>query len=507
MHGNRYSFASALILLVFGSLATLQMIYAVHCGDALEYGFVVPPQPDQNQYQHITSISDIVASQHNHYMHENGRIVIHSIVQLYSGILGKNVFAVCNGLVFILLAILLLRLCRMNIHRPGHVLTVCCLTLIYTFPIKPDIAYQTNYLWTSALITAFLLCFLRVRYAKVGQLTLLALLGFCAGESNEAFTSGIAITIIIIFFHRRMHFSPSQWVLAIAFGIGIIIDIAAPANRIRLGTSFPMPLWSATLSILRYIWMIIPLVLILLWRNHTGSLPIRTFWRRNRIIITAAAINFTVIAMVGIVYAYVCMGLRLLVLILLLSSLHDLRHVAPQCIAPGYTALIALTAAITLYMIHNLKQWNAKYSYIEREYLYHSPDGIVEIPARLYDYEYRGTYARAYPYEWVRRSDDPTAPPLQIWPEGLKSIPTDRDTNALLHIGPQTWVAIQSRQHPAQFVVSRTLTNLPQVSLGSRYLQFGPQSLGYVVDTTAWRAVLYHNTIPRLINVKLEIMK
>lgn len=48
----------------------------------------------------IQTINDIIYSQINHYQAFNGRVLIHTFVQLFTGILGKGVFNLVNALVF-----------------------------------------------------------------------------------------------------------------------------------------------------------------------------------------------------------------------------------------------------------------------------------------------------------------------------------------------------------------------------------------------------------------------
>ena len=47
----------------------------------------------------ITNISELFSSQYNHYMIMNGRCPVHFLVQLFCGILGKDLFKIYNTII------------------------------------------------------------------------------------------------------------------------------------------------------------------------------------------------------------------------------------------------------------------------------------------------------------------------------------------------------------------------------------------------------------------------
>ena len=55
----------------------------------------------------ITSVKNVIISQYTHYFYVNGRSIVHTIVQLFAGILGKSAFNICNATVFALFMVMI----------------------------------------------------------------------------------------------------------------------------------------------------------------------------------------------------------------------------------------------------------------------------------------------------------------------------------------------------------------------------------------------------------------
>ena len=60
--------------------------------------------------EYISSLSDVIESQYAHYFVSNGRIVAHTIVQLINPFLSRSVFALFNGLAYVLFVLLIIKL-------------------------------------------------------------------------------------------------------------------------------------------------------------------------------------------------------------------------------------------------------------------------------------------------------------------------------------------------------------------------------------------------------------
>ncbi len=80
--------------------------HVVWLGDDLDYQFKMQGEIWQS-WGFINNFKDFVDSQIVHYLHVNGRTIAHVLVQLFCAVLGQQVFAVCNGVVYALFALLL----------------------------------------------------------------------------------------------------------------------------------------------------------------------------------------------------------------------------------------------------------------------------------------------------------------------------------------------------------------------------------------------------------------
>ena len=498
---GRDRLASILILLTFGVLVYQLAADAVWTSDAIEYSFVVPEDRAHNSYERIESLADVVRSQCMHYQKENGRVVIHFIVQVVVSFLGQGWFAVCNGAMFILLVVLLRRLTGVSWRMPTRIFAIALLSFLYAAPINQDAAYQINYLWSSVFISAFLVAFFSHRRWRWWAWPLLMVLGFCAGESNESFSGGLAIALAYLFIKRGFRMPAVRWMLSLTFGAGLLVNVLAPATAVRM-QSPSAPFGIATLlNIFYYSWMLVPLALLLWWRQRRTSYSVREYLRTNMFYVVAACATLLSIWAVGIVYINSCMGIRYLILILLLRGLPPGRLRARWCVL-----LAALGAATLLWTGIRTREEAMKYGYIRDVYFHRSPDGIVELPAPLFGHDYRRTALRSLPAEWERRHADPSAPPIQVWPQGLKSIPADRDTNLVRRLGPDTWMMVQGKQHPRTFRLTRFFNIGPlRIPWSSRLIDFSPQGLGYVTETRAWRCAVFHNTHSYIYDVEIEM--
>ena len=111
-------------------------------------------------YDHpIRSLGDIVSSQLDHYHSVNGRSLVHTLVQLFTGLLGKPIFNIVNTIMFGIFVWMLKKfLRRPSCDVPALALT---LTLVLLLPrFKDTFLWMTgsvNYLWSATATLLFLL--------------------------------------------------------------------------------------------------------------------------------------------------------------------------------------------------------------------------------------------------------------------------------------------------------------------------------------------------------------
>ena len=105
-------------------------------------------------YDHpIQSVGDIFLSQVEHYHSVNGRSIVHFLVQLFTGLLGKQVFNIFNVIVFCIFICLLHRHFGKRSGWQGLGPTVLILALVLLLPrFKDTFLWMTgsiNYLWSA----------------------------------------------------------------------------------------------------------------------------------------------------------------------------------------------------------------------------------------------------------------------------------------------------------------------------------------------------------------------
>ena len=92
-------------LLIIGSLFYLMNMYTPICGDDYLYSFYLTPVAAKSFFegtsigfeQKISSFTDVIFSQYNHYFYVNGRTIPHILEQSFAGLWGENCFNLING--------------------------------------------------------------------------------------------------------------------------------------------------------------------------------------------------------------------------------------------------------------------------------------------------------------------------------------------------------------------------------------------------------------------------
>lgn len=85
-------------LLIIGSLFYLMNMYTPICGDDYLYSFYLTPVAAKSFFegasigfeQKISSFTDVIFSQYNHYFYVNGRTIPHILEQSFAGLWGEN---------------------------------------------------------------------------------------------------------------------------------------------------------------------------------------------------------------------------------------------------------------------------------------------------------------------------------------------------------------------------------------------------------------------------------
>jgi hypothetical protein len=212
--------------------------------DDLGYSFIMGTN------DRLSSFPDIFVSLSRHYTDWGGRLVAHFFTMFFLYIGDKNVFDICNTIVY---GIFILLVC---FHITGSFKKITGLlygavNIILWFLVPEwgqNFLWQTgscNYLWTTTLILLFLIPFRKKNddpsYKLNFPLSVLFLfLGVLAGWTNE--NSGAAILCLLIAYFGMKVIDRQKVALfevlgALGFLIGFCLLVCAPGNYVRVEMS------------------------------------------------------------------------------------------------------------------------------------------------------------------------------------------------------------------------------------------------------------------------------
>ena len=220
-------------LLIFGLCWLLSYYTPLDFGDDLAYKFIFGEDGHP-----ICSVADCFVSQYNHYFYQHGRLPVMFLVQLFDAVLGKELYNICNGIVF---CVTLFLLVKYTFRKQSVFAVVLSVFLIFFFiPAFGDthlwLTGSIDYLWASTFILFFLFIF--KRYSKLTpSLHLLWICPFAliVGMCHEAFSLSLSFGLLVYLYFERKHLlNTSALPIAIAFIIGTLLLAFAPGTQRRL---------------------------------------------------------------------------------------------------------------------------------------------------------------------------------------------------------------------------------------------------------------------------------
>ncbi len=220
-------------LIIFVVMVVLNHFTTPTLSDDVLYHFIF--QYDESApVQPIESFSDIITSQWVHYHIINGRIVIHTIIQLILWLMNDHVFHVVNALMFVVL-----------IHLIGGGLKVFnLLSFLLLFVIMNGFQGEmlwnigsVNYLWTSVAVLSFLLWMRRIKERPISlKYILLSPLALLVGCTHEGIHFPLSIVFLIyMIIHRKTIYKQAVFPFLLFFMAGSICCMCSPALWSRAG--------------------------------------------------------------------------------------------------------------------------------------------------------------------------------------------------------------------------------------------------------------------------------
>ncbi len=233
MNHNRINWPAFLIPAILAVTIFAFSQSALWIGDDITYNYNFK---DGSQ---ISSLSDVVTSQVEHYKSVNGRTVAHFLCQLYIPFFGQTAFAVSNALVWVALLLLMASLCSVKYDDWKMMALLACLIFL-GFRTKYTPTCQIGFPWMFALVAAFLLIlqkFSRENSRRWNPLHLLWAVpfSFLAGWSQEALVIGVGAALGIFVLLNLRKVTWPQWVLLVVFAAGAALLCLSPATLGRTG--------------------------------------------------------------------------------------------------------------------------------------------------------------------------------------------------------------------------------------------------------------------------------
>ncbi len=242
MSRQRHIAAWALLLAFFAGLVYLNVITPLWSDDYV-YRFVFDARHyyDNSFCRELASWRDIVDSQLAHYLCTNGRMVAHTLAQgfLFSG--AGWLWSVANSLCFLAVAWLLWRFAAHSSKggRELHPWAGYLLTLALYWLMLPHhgqlyfwLTGSCNYQWSALLVLAFLNLWLLPAPRALSWL--LYPVAVLAGNSNEALSLGLALSLMAYAIFRRQELDARKLAGMVCFLLGTASNVFSPGVAARL---------------------------------------------------------------------------------------------------------------------------------------------------------------------------------------------------------------------------------------------------------------------------------
>lgn len=406
-------------LLIIGSLFYLMNMYTPICGDDYLYSFYLTPVAAKSFFegasigfeQKISSFTDVIFSQYNHYFYVNGRTIPHILEQSFAGLWGENCFNLINVFAFLLLNMLVIWISgKRNLTKFGYwVAAVFFIWFLLPCPVDLFLLMSgaLNYTWSAVLCLAFLLVYTKVRQMEKvnwGVAFLLFLLGVISGWTHESLVIGISGALFIIYcvqYNKRKPKSP-EIALVAGFWLGTLLLCLSPAARGRASFDHPS-IWETFLLIigeLRAFYVLLFLLVYTFFRekrnnnNHT----LRKYFYDNQLYFYIILIELVFSLVIGFRNVRQLFGIELFSVVILIKLISEQTSFnAVWCRSVSIVAASAIVLHMA-FVIPCAKCSHAQFQDIVTTYL-HSEDGVVsfkyeEFPCWVDSYVWRfGGYA------------------------------------------------------------------------------------------------------------------
>lgn len=229
-----------ILFLIFCFIFLLNITYPLYADD---WGYTFKTGSELTEK--ITSVKDVVESQHNHYFVHGGRVLLHSIGETLL-LIGGNSADFINSLAFLLFIVFIYKISNINNRVKPFLLFVITIMVWFSFPAFSHVFLwsigSAVYLWGGLITVVFLYMYTKayVKQEKTERPVLKSVLffffGIVAGWTTENLGFGlIVILICLILYLKKKESYFEQWMLWGLIGtlIGYVMLVSAPGNYVR----------------------------------------------------------------------------------------------------------------------------------------------------------------------------------------------------------------------------------------------------------------------------------
>lgn len=332
---------AAFLLIVAVVMYLLNLFTPWFCDD-WHYPFIF------GTHTQIGSLSDIIFSQCRHYLHFNGRFIVHCFVQLFAGLVGKGAFNVVNAVMF---ATFLYMIALATSRDKNNYIKIIPVAFVLLFFLMPGFKYvflwlsgSCNYLWTGTVVLLFMWLMARDKLPSKYHVPLFVY-GLISGWSNEAVSLGLGAALFLYFLMNRKLLTSHRKYLMIGFCLGLVALVFSPgalgrASKVGQG-EFQVVARLLNFGNLRFFFLLLTFIV------FKAVFKSRTFipWvKKEQVLLMTVCITFVFIYLTGDYHDQSRFGIEMYSLLLLLRAIHweRLSHV-----------LVSVASVATLaYAIH-----------------------------------------------------------------------------------------------------------------------------------------------------------
>lgn len=370
--------------------------YREPSSDELVYRYVWEPDDPTGLWEEghrfereVSSFSDILSTQSRHYMRVNGRAIVHTLEQAFTG--HELAFAVFASSLFVAFVALIVGFSLPEGCRSYGYWLLTSVALLYLFPycttLWTSVNYGMNYLYPGVLCMAFLWLWKYVGFDghRLGRLRLAGAIALALlfGWSNEAYVLGVDAGMFLYYCFNSRRFRGQIVVLAVVFWFSSAALVFSPGNFLRLtGPSLQgIPLKESVYYAISHflelrVWLLflVATALMLVFRRS----ELLSVFRRNSYLLYVFA-STIVISLVANTKDYSHVLAVLLSLVFILKYISVCR---PRMSPPAVVALVLCSAVYvlsqTLIARDTVRVYRMEHELI-KEYRA-SSDGLVRIP-------------------------------------------------------------------------------------------------------------------------------